>query len=409
MIRSGISFTVTVAVLSVAVSSTASAQASLKDQKEQADIDKIKAEIAKMEAETRKAEVDREKGISETINTSRAGTLGSATVAAAETSAEGLLLSRHVQERTANNIVTALKQWNANACPRKVVISFNDYPPTTADYDTVKRGFDRLTARLSEANTLAREFYDRSSNTSTAEIKRRLDALQSQLGSVAGAAAIGPVVTAVTTAASLLKVNTSIQGAALPVSNEQYRAILYQRLSAENCSVDIPRSPKVSTMFVDNEFDKLMGARATAAAYQARYLAHLAKVDGKTSGLTPAELLVGASLNGALDDFKALYKDLYTPVGGVLPAAVIQEQKAIADAQDVGAVIYIQAHKASLTSLTKQGAFTGIIGMPAYVSAVSTVDYAFRDVSKHQFGNATYVTPLMKLTGVRAWLKPKAQ
>jgi hypothetical protein len=65
--------------------------------------------------------------------------------------------------------------------------------------------------------------------------------------------------------------------------------------------------------------------------------------------------------------------------------------------------LFVQAHEGALTSITKKGFLTGIIGIPAYVSASTRASYAMVSDAAPQFGSVTYQTPVMRVTAVAAW------
>lgn len=357
---------------------------SLDDQKKQAEIEKI--------------ELDKQKIQADILNQSRATTAGNATVTAPELSAEGLMLSRHVQEQTARAIVSNLGKPGGT-----VSVVFGDQPMSTAEYLAVRHGAPALKANLERAAALAKDYYDKP--TGYREMPRTGTFY---INLINGGPALA--LSAVTTVASLLRVNTTVTGVALATPNEQFRSVLLQELRRYHWTVDRPRAIVASTPYADALFADMKPAKDAAARYYSKYIARLAQKDGKPANLPEGEVIVGQALATALTDHAALEKALFTPVNGVLPATVIEEQKAMADSAATRRILYIHHHKAALTSITRQGTFTGIFGVPAHVSASHVVEYALQtpDGREDKFDMVRYDTPVMRVTGVRKWLAGQA-
>ena len=151
--------------------------------------------------------------------------------------------------------------------------------------------------------------------------------------------------------------------------------------------------------------------RARRRADYLKYVGHLAQKDGKPANLPEGEVIVGKALETALNDHATLTKTLFTPINGVLPATVIEEQKLLALGAADRRILDILHHRAALTSITKQGTFTGIFSVPAYVSASHVVEFALRSpvAAEELYDTVRYDTPVMRVTSVRKWLAAEQQ
>ena len=283
----------------------AQAQVSLADQKTQAEIEKLEAE--------------KQKVVSDMIGASRSATAGSAALATPELTAEGLMLSRHVQEQTARSVVAAL----GNPAGRVSVV-FGEQPASTAEYLGLKRGSQALHENLRHAAEQGRGLYNRSAPICASFTTPPKGGAQ-HTKFLLGFPGIGLALSAVTTVASLLRVNTTVTGAALPVPNEQYKAVLVQELRRKGWAVDPLRSITTKTPYAEKLMDDMACAKDEVANYYSIYQAHLAQKDGKPANLPLNELIVGKALETALTDYATLEKGLFTPVNGVLPASIIED------------------------------------------------------------------------------------
>src|SRR5687767_10094031 len=126
------------ALISFACAGAAQAQTSLDDQKKQLEIEQ--------------AELNKQKTMMEILKGPAQSTAGSSQLTTIEQSAEGLMLARHLQERTARTIVSRLGE---KADGRIVSVVFGDQPATTADYLAVERGVAALEENLNNANAMA--------------------------------------------------------------------------------------------------------------------------------------------------------------------------------------------------------------------------------------------------------------
>jgi hypothetical protein len=350
------------------------AQATLADQKTQAEIDKLDAE--------------REKIRIEMIKGANSGIAGTGAVTGPELTAEGLLLSHYLQEKAADKIAADFLAWRAGNGGRtgNVVVVFGDQPPSVADYLAFAKGIDRLRANLV---------------TAVGQWGNARGAVPAS-----GANLFDPLtaVTIATTVASLFKVDTTVAGAALATPNDQFRAILLQEFRERGIPIDPPRSIAGQPGYSQTQLDGLSRQSEEAAIAYREYLDLLKSKGGKPENLKEEQRLAGVSLATALSDYETLRKTLYTPLAGILPAHVIDEQEALFREGAKRPILYIHQQKAALTTTTKKGLLTGINGIPAFISGSMVVDYSIAGETPAS-GAVTVSSPTMRITGVRAWLQ----
>lgn len=381
-----------VAVLLATAPVSAQEQASLDDQKKQAEIDKLEAERDKIVAEREKVAIDAMKGAA-------TGIVGSGTVTGPELSAEGLLLSHYLQEKAAAGIAARFATWRAAGNTSRtgpVVVAFGDQPPSTADYYALKGGIDRLCENL----VLAVKQWN-AANTGSPQVPVS-DSLCG--GEKMMAFPIVPVITAVTTVASLLKVDTTVAGSALASPNEQFKAILLRELRDRKLPLDPPLTIAGEPEFASTALKRLDAAKEAAEPAYEAYLKALKAATDRGGKPEKERTIAGTSLGTALADYDSLRKALLTPVAGILPAHVVDQQALLAESRDTRPIIYIHHQKAALTTTTKKGLLTGIAGIPAFVSGSLVVDFSFAG-DQPGAGSLTVSSPTMRITAVRPWLE----
>lgn len=376
--------------LLVIIPSAGTAQQTLDDKKKQAEIDKLEAERDKIIADREKVAIDAMKGAA-------TGVAGSGTVSSPELSAEGLLLSHYLQEEAAVDIADAFQKWLLRNPQRSgpAIIAFGDQPPTTADYYALKGGVDRLRDNLLQA---------------TADWEKVKPGAKSESTKIfspfAAVGVIPAVITAVTTVASLLKVDTTVAGSALASPNEQFKAILLSKLRERQLPVDPPLTIAGEPKFASKALGSLKDAREAARLAHDAYMTHVKELAEKDKKPSKDQATVGASLATALADYDTLRRTLFTPVAGILPAHVVDQQAMLAEQAGSRPIIYIHHQKAALTTTTKKGLLTGIRGIPASVSGSLVVDYSFAGDAP-QSGAFTVSTPTKRITDIHSWLAPR--
>jgi hypothetical protein len=345
----------------------------------------------KTRAEIRKLEVDRQKAQIDALVAARSGIAGTASVSEPIHTAEGLLLAHHLQQRTAAEIARRFRAWRVAHNPGltgPVYIAFGDQPPSIAEYLALSHGVGRLRENMAKA---VREWDE--ANRSPAP--RQLEKLALiETGSIMVA------LTAISTVASLLRVNTNLAGSSLRTSEEQFRAILLAALVQEGEAVEPPGTITTSSASAIALFDELTPLRDSAQTRHDAYRRALAAPDGVPANISPNWRVAGTNLATVLADHDALRASLYTPVNGVLPASMIGEQAALHAARDERPILYIYNHDAAMMTTTRQGMLSGIRGVPAFVSASASVDYAFAGAMPER-GSVTVSTPVVRITAVR--------
>lgn len=322
---------------------------------------------------------------------------GKATLTDIESGAEVLQLRYQVENQLAASLASGVGVGGG----RPILLIFGSQPPTTAHYLSIKRGVIELERDSRTAVAMAREVFK-------AKRPKPRNTYQSQffesgeLATVAGPVGVG--LTAISTLVSLLRVDTEMKGAALASNAEALGPIVSQALAGNGWRVQAPSSIARSTPYADSIVEHLRPLREEAAKYYAIYLAHLSAKGDKPETLPEAERIAGQALAMVMTNHTALVSGLFVPVNGVLPATVIEEEKALAEASPDKNILYVQSHEAAMTSITKKGFLTGIIGIPAYVSASSVVSYTLLEGNQTRFGSVSYHTPVMRVTGVAKWV-----
>ncbi|MEO5809968.1 MAG: hypothetical protein ABIR51_07925 [Sphingomicrobium sp.] len=351
----------------------------------------------KKELEVETAEIGKYKALSELAAGPRATTEGKASVTNPEVTAEGVVLSHVVAENTARAIAGALEPGNG----RRLLIAFGDRPVSTAQYLAMAKGVRILGKNFDAANAKARIYY---ANKGAGGFKSvpRPGTYYVMRGEMA-TQAIGPLsvgLAVVDTVASLFRVETTIAGTGLTISESRFRTLLSHDLQEKGWVVAGPPDLATSTKLADKWTNELEPKQRAALDYYGTYMTHLAKKDGKIADLPEGEIAVGQALGTVLGDYDAMQKALYTPVEGVLLATIVEEQAELVEGPKPH-ILYIAQREAGLTSMEKKGFFTGLGGsIPAFVSAASVIDYALVGGPTPIFGSVRSQTPLMRISDV---------
>jgi len=324
---------------------------------------------------------------------------GKATLTTIESGAEVLQLRHKVEAQLATSLATDI----GAGAGKPILLIFGSQPPTTAHYLSIRRGVIELERESKIAVEMARDvFKAKKPKLPQPGMYSKMVGIDGGIASTAGPLGVG--LTAVSTLVSLLRVDTELKGAALASNAEALGPVVSRALTVNGWLVQAPSGIASATPYADKLIDDMRPLRDEAAKYYAIYVARLAAKEGKPDALPERERIVGQALATVMANHSALVSGLFVPVNGVLPATVIEEEKALAEASPDKSILYLQSHEAAMTSITKKGFLTGIIGVPAYVSASSVFSYTFLDGRGPRFGSVSYQTPVMRVTGVAKWV-----
>jgi hypothetical protein len=355
-------------------------------------------EDAKAQADLRAAQLANTKALQDMIAANKQATEGKATLESIEAGAEGLRLKHIVEQQLAVKIGSAI----GNGEGRPIILVFGDRPPTTAHYLSILHFREELRLNTDRALELARNYY-----TPKPKPSRRLHTYRELSMSLGGGGFLGSASTALTgvsTLVSLLRVDTELKGAALTMAAESLGPIVAERLAKSGWQVTTRSGIAKDTPFANELVKELRPGRDEAAGYYQKYVSDLTAKGGKAEDLPSDERIVGAALATVIGDYATLIDGLFTPAEGVLPATVVEDERALATASAGQRILYVQGQEAGLTSITKKGFLTGLGGsVPAYVSASINASYAFIGGEAPKFGSISYQTPIMRVTSVTGW------
>lgn len=348
------------------------------------------------------AELARMKTMQDMIVASKGTATGTATLTDIDAGAEVLLLRNRVE----TNLGRQLAERVGPGGDRPILLIFGDRPPTTAHYLSLRRGEHEFRLNAETANKMARSVFAPKAGKPKAKKPKPgyLAYVESDfIGAAAGPVGVG--LSAISTVISLLRVDTDLKGKALASTAESLGPIVANELTLKGWKVQAPEGIATQTLYADEIVEGLRPQRDEAATYYAIYLSRLQAKEGKVENLTEPERIAGQAVATVVGDYSSLVSGLFVPVNGVLPATVIQEEKALADKAPDQSLLFVTAHEAAMTSITKKGFLTGIIGIPAYVSASSIASYTLLDRGGAQFGSISYQTPVMRVTDVAKWAR----
>lgn len=348
-------------------------------------------EEAKAQADLRSAQLANAKAVQDMIAANKQATEGKATLENIETGAEGLRLKHVVEQQLAAKLAAAIGDGGGQS----LTVVYGAAPPTTAHYLSIQHFREELKENTAEALGRAKKYYDKPK-----PVRHRPGG-----PTIHAVSAIGPglALTGISTIASLLRVDTDLKGAALTLAAESLGPIVADRLSKYNWVVRAPNGIATDTPFANELVAELRPGRDEAAHYYEKYLSDLTAKGGKMEELPEDERIIGAALAIVINDYATLVDGLFTPVEGVLPATVLEQEKALATATGGEKVLFVQGQEAGLTSITKKGFLTGIGNVPAWVSASSNASYVFVGDATPKFGSVSYQTPVLRVTKVQEW------
>lgn len=353
----------------------------------------------KFRSEMADAELARMKTMQDMIAASKGTATGIATLSDIEAGAEVLRLRNRVEANLGTQLAARIGPGNE----RPILLIFGSQSPTTAHYLSLRQGEHEFLLNALAANKMAALVFD--PTPKKIKLGRRMStySMQGEGGAELAAGPVGLGLSAISTLVSLLRVDTDLKGKALASTAESLGPIVADELTKNGWKVQAPEGIATQTPYAGALVERLRPSRDKAATYFAIYLARLQAKEGKVENLTEAERIAGQAVATVVGDFSSLVSGLFIPVSGVLPATVIEEEKALADKAPNQAMLFITAHEAAMTSITKKGFLTGIIGIPAYVSASSVASYTLLDSGGPRFGSISYQTPVMRVTDVASW------
>ncbi|MEA3004225.1 MAG: hypothetical protein QOH81_3013 [Sphingomonadales bacterium] len=380
-------FILTTAIAAL-ILSPAHGQTSLADQKLQADIDKVRLDI---EAARLKEDLDRQTALTTALAAVRGTTGGSASVDKPEATAEGLLLTRKLYAGAAAQLAAAAHAFPEKSSP---LVIFGTAPPSTADWIAFQDVVDRLEPSLRFA---ASDWKKAVHPSSGPPLGRGPKSFMIPIGGIAVA------LNAITSVASLFRVDTTMAGSPLAATDSQLGSLLSQALIAQGFRVDgINFEIAGEPSRVKEQMSRLLPLyREASRLYHDEYIQRLAAVK-KPDELNPAVALAGKHLEVAVGDFETLQRTLYTSVAGVLPATLVERQAIVAENRG-RPLIYVSNYKAALTSMTRKGFLTTLgRNVPIFLNASAELDYILMAGPVMTPGTIICVTPRTRITDIPA-------
>jgi hypothetical protein len=177
--------------------------------------------------------------------------------------------------------------------------------------------------------------------------------------------------------ADLFTVDTSYKGGAVTVKDEQFDTQLARALQDAKTTVDYDAylvAP--APTYVQAGLDSLKEPVRTARDYYLQgYMPLFLKANGKTGDMDGGIAAAGKNLETVLSDYDSARKAMFTPVAGVLPAAVITREATMRGDIAQRPILYIRSHRAAVTTDIRKGFFVGWFKPPVHLTVAAVVDY----------------------------------
>ena len=326
---------------------------------------KAEADLALVQAQVDAA---RQKQMLDAVAAIKPAADGKSGITNSDASAEGLVVARAALRATASQLAATVKSMLPQGKSRILIVQGNQ-PPDVSQY----LSFNALSAQLQSNIESAHLTWMTVNKLPAGKAAPDVNFLFGPLVGIAVLTAIAP----------LFKSDIVIDGSKLTLADSELRALITRSLSSiSDVVVDtddllISQMPSAVESFRHSMDDSYKAAANDLNVYRRK----VADKGGEAKIEEPLRA-AGQDLETSITDYRAFMSKIYTPVGGVLPAAVIDTQfrrfQALSgkgSPAQAETILYVLAVRANMTTVTKKSLFSGFHSTPTTLRVATAIDY----------------------------------